>query len=279
LKFEFILKINQMKERLDKLLVEKELISSREKARAYIICGNITVDGEKLTKPSTLISRGASIKINLTNNGYVSRGGLKLDGALEDFNIDVSGTRCLDIGASTGGFTDCLLKRNAKSVIALDVGKNQIDYRLRKDNRVEVVEKFNARYIDRLGTDISFEVVTIDVSFISVKKILKPLLKIVDITSKIVALIKPQFELEKPYKGFRGVVTDQNIHKDILQDLNNFFVHTGYSVRKYTFSHLKGPKGNIEYFVYLKKNGPENERGHFNENIDSLVKRSREYFM
>ena len=268
-----------MKERLDKLLVEKEIIASREKARAYIIGGNITVDGETLTKPSALIPRGASIKIHLPNNGYVSRGGLKLNGALEDFHIDVSGAHCLDIGASTGGFTDCLLKRNARSVIALDVGKNQIDYRLRKDSRVEVVEKFNARYIDRLETDTIFELVTIDVSFISVKNILKPLLKIVDLTSKIVVLIKPQFELEKPYKGFRGVVTDQNIHKDILQDLNNFFFRTGYSVRGYTFSHLKGPKGNIEYFVLLMKNGPGKEQEYFTENIDNLVKRSWEYFM
>jgi 23S rRNA (cytidine1920-2'-O)/16S rRNA (cytidine1409-2'-O)-methyltransferase len=268
-----------MKERLDKLLVEKRIITSREKARAYIIGGSITVDGETVIKPSALIPRAANIKIHLPNNGYVSRGGLKLEGALEDFHLDVSGAYCLDIGASTGGFTDCLIKRNARFVIALDVGKNQIDYRLRKDQRVKVVEKFNARYIDRLEEEIPFEVVTVDVSFISVKNILKPLLKIVDITSKIVVLIKPQFELKKPYKGFRGVVTDRSIHKEILKDLTGFFFRTGYTVKEYTFSHLKGPKGNIEYFVYLKKKSPEKEPVYNVEYIDWLVERSWKYFL
>ena len=267
-----------MKERLDKLLVEKELFTSREKARAYIIGGHIAVNGETVMKPSALIPRDASIRINLPNEGYVSRGGLKLDGALEDFQIDVSSEYCLDIGASTGGFTDCLLKKGARYVIALDVGKNQIDYRLRTDPRVKVVEKFNARFIDQLQTEIPFGIVTIDVSFISVKKILKPLIQIIDKTAQIIVLIKPQFELDKPYKGFRGVVNDRDIHKQILQDLNSFFFHAGYGIKGYSFSHKKGPKGNIEYFVCLGKKYGESDSVKYNYNFENLVRRSWEHF-
>ena len=266
-----------MKERLDKLLVEKELFTSREKARSYIIGGHITVDGETVIKPSALIPRVANIRIHLPNEGYVSRGGLKLKGALVDLQIDVSGAYCLDIGASTGGFTDCLLKKGAKYVIALDVGKNQIDYRLRKDPRVKVIEKFNARFIDTLETTVPFGIVTIDVSFISVKKILKPLIQLIDETVQIIVLIKPQFELNRPYKGFRGVVKDRDIHKQILQDLNCFFFQAGYTIKGYTFSHIKGPKGNIEYFVCLGKKDREKESEKCIDNIESLVRKSWEY--
>ena len=139
-----------MRERLDKLIVEKNILKSRERARAYIMCGNITVNGETVRKPATLVNRSAQIKILRPNEGYVGRGGIKLEGALTDFRVHIKNTFCLDIGASTGGFTDCLLKRGAGHVIALDVGKNQLDYRLRIDRRVKVIEKFNARYIDRL---------------------------------------------------------------------------------------------------------------------------------
>lgn len=160
-----------MKERLDKLLVEQKIIETREKARAYIIGGHITVNGETIMKPGSPVSLSAKINVHLPNNGFVSRGGLKLKGALKDFRIDVSDTCCLDIGASTGGFTDCLVKKGARHVTALDVGKNQIDYKLRIDPRVKVVEKFNARFIDRLKVEDHLDIVTVDVSFISIKLI------------------------------------------------------------------------------------------------------------
>ncbi|MGQ9615807.1 MAG: TlyA family RNA methyltransferase [Spirochaetota bacterium] len=249
-----------MKERLDKLVVQKELLDSREKAKAFIMSGSIEVDGELITKPSLLVDTGASIKLRNDKDGYVSRGALKLKKALEEFHIDVNGKFCLDIGASTGGFTDCLLRAGAKQVIAVDVGKNQIAYRLRRDPRVKVIEGFNARYIDQLDFDRSPEIVTIDVSFISVKYILKPLGKIVSNRTDIIALIKPQFELERPYRGFRGVVRDIVVHREILRALNNAFISGGYQVNGYTFSPLLGPKGNIEYFVHMKKSDPSIDR-------------------
>ena len=269
-----------MKERLDKLIVDRKIIKTREKAKAYIIGGNITVDGETVRKPGVMVNQNADIRIHLANRGYVSRGGLKLEGALEDFQVDVIDAHCLDIGASTGGFTDCLLKRGAKQVIALDVGSNQIDYRLRIDPRVIVIEKFNARYIDRLEIESNLDVVTIDVSFISNKHILKSLIHIVNEKSKIIALIKPQFELDKPYKGFKGVITDRNIHLHTLQELHNFFFTAGYKVEGYTFSKIIGPKGNIEYFVYLRKSdsGEDYTSMIWHNIINNIVERSHNYF-
>jgi 23S rRNA (cytidine1920-2'-O)/16S rRNA (cytidine1409-2'-O)-methyltransferase len=242
-----------MKERLDKLVVQKKLLESREKARAYIMSGSIEVDGEIITKPSVLVDTGSSIKLRNPKDGYVSRGALKLKKALEEFHIDVNGKFCLDIGASTGGFTDCLLRAGASEVVAVDVGKNQIAYRLRQDPRVKVIEGFNARYVDQLRFDRTPDIVTIDVSFISIRHILEPLGKIIDLRTDIIALIKPQFELHKPYRGFRGVVRDVEVHREILKTLNSAFISGGYRVYGYTYSPLLGPRGNIEYFAYLKK--------------------------
>ncbi len=241
------------KERLDKLIVNRNIIHNRERARAYILGGNITVNGEKVLKPAALVDNNSDIRVCLQNKGYVSRGGIKLEGALEDLKIDVCDSYCLDIGVSTGGFTDCLLKRGAKKVVAVDVGKNQIDYSLRSDPRIIVIEGFNARYIDRLKLEQPPDIVTIDVSFISIRLILKPLGFVIDNRTRVISLIKPQFELEKPHKGFRGVIKDRGVHLDILNDLNVFFFTTGYSVDGYTFSKIKGPKGNIEYFACLRK--------------------------
>jgi len=269
-----------MKERLDKLIVEQKIIETREKAKAYIIGGHITVNGETIIKPGSSVSRSAKIKVHLPNKGFVSRGGLKLEGAIKDFRIDVSDTYCLDIGASTGGFTDCLVKKGARHVIALDVGKNQIDYRLRIDPRVKVIEKFNARFIDQLEVKDHLDIVTVDVSFISVKLILKSLISIVGEKTKIIVLIKPQFELDKPYRGFHGVVTDSNIHRQILQNLNSYFFREGYTVDDYTFSRLKGPKGNIEYFVYIRKMDTVSavQDKSWPDIIDRLIERSYGFF-
>ncbi len=265
-----------MKKRLDKLILEKKILKTRERAKAYIICGNITVDGEKIRKPAALVSENSDIRVHLSNKGYVSRGGIKLEGALEHFNIDVKGAFCLDIGASTGGFTDCLIKKGARHVIALDVGKNQIDYKLRTDARVTLIERYNARYIDHLNLEDHLDIVTIDVSFISLKPIVKPLLHIIDESANVFALIKPQFELERPYRGFRGVVNDRSLHIRIIQNLNDYFFTVGYIVKGYIRSPLRGPKGNIEYFAFLKKrdNDFENQVATWNRVIEEVVNRS-----
>jgi 23S rRNA (cytidine1920-2'-O)/16S rRNA (cytidine1409-2'-O)-methyltransferase len=266
----------KVKERLDKLLVQEKIASTREKAQAYILTGCISVNGEKLTKPSAVVSRRAEIVFRLPKDGYVSRGGIKLEGALKDFEIDVSHAFCFDIGASTGGFTDCLLQKGADFVTALDVGKNQIDFKLRRDPRVKVIEEFNARQVDTLRFD-TLDIVTIDVSFISLKFILKPLKKIINQETKIVALIKPQFELKGPYKGFKGVVTEHRRHCSILHDLHSFFKKSGFTVHGYSFSQIKGPKGNIEYFVYLKKEGL-NAGDEWVHKLEHLVQKSHYFF-
>jgi 23S rRNA (cytidine1920-2'-O)/16S rRNA (cytidine1409-2'-O)-methyltransferase len=268
------------KERLDKLIVDRNIIHTRERARAYILGGNITVNGEKVLKPAVLVDNNSDIRVCLPNKGYVSRGGIKLEGALEDLKIDVRNSYCLDIGASTGGFTDCLLKRGAKKVVAVDVGKNQIDYGLRSDPRIIVTEGFNARYIDRLKLEQPPDIVTIDVSFISIRLILKPLGFVIDKKTKVITLIKPQFELEKPHKGFRGVIKERELHLDILNDLNAYFFIAGYSVEGYTFSKIKGPKGNIEYFAYLRKaqNGEITIPSTTCTVIEELVVSSHNYF-
>jgi len=242
-----------MKERLDRLVVKKRLLDTRDRAKAYIIGGYITVDGEKITKPAAMIDDGADIGVRTTNQGYVSRGGIKLARALDVFEIDVRNAFCLDIGASTGGFTDCLLQRGAISVTAVDVGRNQIAYSLRIDPRVAVIEKFNARYIDRLDLDRMPEIVTIDVSFISLTRITGPLLQTVDRSCSIVCLVKPQFELKKPYHGFRGVVRSTDKHLRILKRVCSEVQKQGYDIINSCFSPIRGPRGNIEFFIYMKK--------------------------
>ncbi|MBN2322868.1 MAG: TlyA family RNA methyltransferase [Spirochaetes bacterium] len=247
-----------MKKRLDTLLVEKGIARSRERAKAYIMAGSITIDGETVRKPSALVDELSCINRVRANEGYVSRGGMKLEGALDDFGIEVNGKRCLDVGASTGGFTHCLLEHGAGSVLALDIGKNLLDYKIRNDRRVTVLEKFNARNIDRLDIEeyghlTPFDIVTIDVSFISLRLILPPLIKIVTEEAAVLALIKPQFEIKKPYRGFKGVVRDPNVHLEVLKAMNYFIFKTGYTVVGYTVSRLRGPKGNVEFFACIKK--------------------------
>jgi 23S rRNA (cytidine1920-2'-O)/16S rRNA (cytidine1409-2'-O)-methyltransferase len=267
-----------MKKRLDSLLVERGIAGSRQKANAYIVCGNIFVNGEKVRKPAARVDNDVHIDYRLTNKGYVGRGGIKLEGALEDFHVDVIGAFCLDIGASTGGFTDCLLQRGARRVVALDVGKNQIDYRIRCDSRVSVVEGFNARFIDRYITNEHIDIVTIDVSFISLRLIVAPLLKIIGEDTTVIPLIKPQFELGRPYRGFKGVVDDPVLHIDILKGLNKFFFSLGYKVVQYTRSKIQGPKGNVEYFALLRVEPEERERNlkGLEHEIEKLVHREVE---
>jgi len=269
-----------MRERLDKLLVERGFLKSREKAQAYIMGGSVRVGGEVVYRASLKVPVDSDIQINFKGRTYVSRGGVKLEKALKDFVIDVEGKVCLDIGASTGGFTDCLLKMGAKKVIAVDVGKNQLDYSLRIDPGVEIVEGFNARYIDQLEMETKPDIVTMDVSFISIKLILKPLASLLNPNSSVIVLIKPQFEIERAMQGFKGVVMDSKLHVEILKKLSNFFKSSGYLDVEYTFSPLKGPKGNIEFFVHLKPGYSKIEH-RIEENkeiLEHLVKRAHNFF-
>jgi len=242
-----------MKERLDRLIVKKKLLDTRDRAKAYIMGGNITVNGERITKPAAMIDEEAIIDVCVQNQGYVSRGGIKLSRALDTFGIDAQGAFCLDIGASTGGFTDCLLQRGACGVVAVDVGRNQIAYSLRIDSRVRVVEKFNARYIDQLDLQRTPDIVTIDVSFISLTRVTDPLMGMLGAHCSIVCLVKPQFELEKPYSGFHGVVRGVDRHNRILKRVCSVVQDQGYTVINSCFSPITGPRGNIEFFIHLKK--------------------------
>jgi 23S rRNA (cytidine1920-2'-O)/16S rRNA (cytidine1409-2'-O)-methyltransferase len=256
-----------MKERLDKLLVRKHFFESREKAQGHILGGEVSVNGERVRKPGRLVSEEAEIKLLKRNDGYVSRGGTKLEGALDAFGLDAAGAYCLDLGASTGGFTDCLLKRGASHVVALDVGKNQLAYSLRVDPRVTVVEEFNARDLAGLETDRPFDLVTVDVSFISVTRILAGLRGKIHEGSRVIVLIKPQFELQRPFRGFDGVVRDRDIHVRVLRGLLIFFSDADYRTCGLTFSRIRGPKGNIEFFALLetKDDGGKPATGSMNE--------------
>ncbi len=253
--------------RLDKLLFEKRLVESREKAKALILAGNVLIDDITIDKAGASVASNVSIEI-LKKMPYVSRGGVKLEGAIKDFNIDVKDKTAMDAGASTGGFTDCLLQYGAKKVYAVDVGYGQFDWRLRNDKRVVLLEKTNIRYLkDRLkgrGTrdkdkDIkdlmenNIDIVTIDVSFISLLKVLPAVIEFLKENGEIVALIKPQFEAGKKDVGKGGVVRDEKKQLEVVETIKSESEKMGLEVIGTTKSPLRGPKGNVEYFIYLKK--------------------------
>jgi 23S rRNA (cytidine1920-2'-O)/16S rRNA (cytidine1409-2'-O)-methyltransferase len=264
-----------MKERLDKLVVGRRLAPSRERAKAFIIAGNISVNGETIRSPSSMVHTDARIDVQRERGGYVSRGGIKLEKAIAEFELVLEGTSCIDIGASTGGFTHCLLSHGAQRVVAVDVGKNQLAYSLRKDPRVEVLEGFNARRIDELAGSDPPDVVTIDVSFISLRLILKPLCRVIDSGTSVIALIKPQFELPKSYPGFRGVVVGRQRHIYILLSLYRDIRKLGYGFSAITHSPIRGPKGNIEYLAHLHAGGSNQCT---EQQVAAVVAESYEYF-
>ncbi len=237
--------------RLDNLLVEKGLVESREKARALILEGNVLVNDRKADKPGTFIPHDTSLKI-LQKMPYVSRGGLKLEAALKNFNIDVHGKVAMDVGASTGGFTDCLLQRGAKKVYAVDVGYGQLSWELRNNPCVVVLEKTNIRYLEKDIVAEQIDICTIDVSFISLLKVIPKVLEFLSPSGEIVALIKPQFEVGKKDVGKGGVVKDEAKRLEAIEKISNEVQGMGLEVKGMTKSPLAGPKGNIEYFIYLK---------------------------
>jgi 23S rRNA (cytidine1920-2'-O)/16S rRNA (cytidine1409-2'-O)-methyltransferase len=242
------------KERLDVLLVERGYYESREKAKAAIMAGLVLVDDHPVDKAGTKISRAAKLKVKGAAHPYVSRGGLKLEKALREFGIDLAGAVMLDIGASTGGFTDCALRSGAVYVYAIDVGYNQLDWSLRNDPRVQVMERTNFRYVepkDLQGPQPTFA--TIDVSFISLKLILPPLLKLLSADGGAVALIKPQFEAGREKVGKSGVIRDPEVHKEVIVSVLGFAQEIGLRIKGLTYSPIKGGEGNVEFLAYLSR--------------------------
>lgn len=240
------------KERLDKLLVERNLIETRARAQAYIMAGEVLVDGQPVTKAGTRVSADARIEL-VTPLPYVSRGGYKLAGALDAFGIDVTGRVCADVGACTGGFTDVALQRGAARVYAIDVGYGQLDWRLRQDARVVVLERTNARYLDALDEPVGF--VSIDVSFISLKLILPAVRGWLLPDADVVALVKPQFEAGKSQIGKGGIVRDPAVHREVLESLLAWTPTQGLMPRGLVRSSITGSDGNVEYLLWLRADG------------------------
>jgi 23S rRNA (cytidine1920-2'-O)/16S rRNA (cytidine1409-2'-O)-methyltransferase len=245
--------ISRKKIRLDQLMVQKGLAESREKAKASIMAGEVMVDGSRADKPGHIFPEESEITIKTQSMPFVSRGGLKLEAAISHFNIDVNGLVMLDIGASTGGFTDCLLQHGAKRVIAIDVGYGQMHWKLRNDPRVTVIEKTNARNL--LPEDIKEQpdAAVIDVSFISLKLIIPPVAALLPENTFITALIKPQFEAGKGEVGKGGVVRDEDTHNRIIADIGDFCKKQGLDPVGVIPSPILGPKGNREFLIFIKR--------------------------
>lgn len=248
-----------MKERLDVLLVKKGLAESREKAKAIIMSGIVYVDDQKEDKAGTSFEETAKIEVRGSTLKYVSRGGLKLEKAMTHFGATLEGKVCMDVGASTGGFTDCMLQNGAVKVYSVDVGHGQLAWKLRNDPRVVCMEKTNIRYVvpEDIGDKIEF--VSVDVSFISLTKVLGPVKNLMAEDGQIVCLIKPQFEAGREKVGKKGVVRDKKTHLEVINMVISFAVETGFEVLNLEFSPIKGPEGNIEYLLHLK-NHAEGER-------------------
>ena len=244
--------MSQPKKRLDQLLVEKEFLVSRQRAQGIIIAGLVTVDGKRVEKPGHLVSPSASIELTGPDHPYVSRGGIKLEAALREFSIDVRGLTILDVGASTGGFTDCLLQHGAKRVFAVDVGYGQLAWSLRNDPRVVVLERTNIRHLPPSKIKESLDGAVIDASFISLKIVVPATIRHLGKWSFILALIKPQFEAGKGMVAKGGLVRDEGLQKTIINDLSTFFSNRGLAVRGTFESPITGAKGNREFFIYLK---------------------------
>ena len=243
-----------MKERLDVLLTEKNFFESRARAKAMIMAGKILVNGQKVDKAGTLIDFDAQIRILGEEMPFVSRGGLKLQKALDVFKIILSGKIAADVGASTGGFTDCMLQRSAKMVYAIDVGYGQLAWKLRSNVRVVNMERTNIRNVTRENFYYGLpDFVSIDVAFISLEKVLPVVYDLLE-TGEVVALIKPQFEAGREHVGKKGVVRDKKIHAAVIEKVLNFATELGFEIRGLSFSPVKGPEGNIEYLTYLTKN-------------------------
>lgn len=243
-------------ERIDKLLVQRGLAESRTKAQAMVMAGIVLVNEQRVAKPSDAIPANAQIRIKGTDDPgsrYVGRGGVKLEAALSQFQIDVSDLKCLDVGASTGGFTDCLLQHGARRVVAIDVGHNQIDWRLRIDPRVEVREGINARYLKQSDFQSLFDLIVMDVSFISATKIFPAIVPLLKADGRLIVLIKPQFEVGRGEVGKGGIVRDPEKHARVIAEVNQAAKELGLGARNVIESPLRGADGNVEFLALYEK--------------------------
>lgn len=243
------------KQRLDIILVNRGYFCSREKARSSIMAGIVYVNNEREDKPGTFFSDNCEIEVKENVNPYVSRGGLKLEKALKTFEIDLNGKVSIDIGASTGGFTDCMLKKGAVKVFAIDVGYGQLAWELRNDDRVVCMERTNIRYVKPESLGVLSDFASIDVSFISLKKVLPVACELLNENGEIICLIKPQFEAGREKVGKRGVVRERETHLEVIRTIISFSIGIGLKVKGLSFSPIKGPEGNIEYLLHLAKKG------------------------
>ena len=263
----------EKKERLDILLVEKGIITSRERAKACIMEGRVYVDGQKVDKAGEKVSENANIEYRGDTLKYVSRGGLKLEKAMKTYNISLEDKVCMDIGASTGGFTDCMLQNKASKVFSVDVGYGQFAWKLRTDERVVCMERTNIRYVtlEDIGEPLDFA--SIDVSFISLKKIMPATLNLLKDDGEVVALIKPQFEAGREKVGKKGVVREISTHKEVVFGIIDFLLQQDLNVLGVGYSPIKGPEGNREYLVYFSKD--KNKESNFKrEDVDTVVEAS-----
>lgn len=240
-----------MKIRLDQYLVQHGLIQSRERAKAMIMAGVVYVNGQKADKAGDMVKEDAVVEVRGHDIGYVSRGGLKLEKAMQVFPLSPRGKVCMDIGASTGGFTDCMLQNGAVKVYAVDVGQGQLAWKLRNDPRVVCMEKTNIRYVKPEDIGDRIALASIDVSFISLTKVLGPVKELLTPDGQIVCLIKPQFEAGREKVGKKGVVREKSVHLEVIETIMDFARGLGFSLLNLEFSPIKGPEGNIEYLLYL----------------------------
>ena len=255
------------KERLDVLLVQRGLAPSREKAKVLIMTGNVFVDQQREDKAGSTFAPDVEIEVKGKPMKYVSRGGYKLEKAMELWGVPLEDHVCMDVGSSTGGFTDCMLQNGARKVYAIDVGTNQLAWKLRSDDRVVSMEKTNIRYVTPQDIDDVLDFASVDVSFISLTKVLGPARELLADGGEMVCLIKPQFEAGREKVGKKGVVRDKSVHEEVIDKVVSFALSIGFSVLHLEYSPIKGPEGNIEYLVHLKKEA-EAEQAGVEESVD-----------
>jgi 23S rRNA (cytidine1920-2'-O)/16S rRNA (cytidine1409-2'-O)-methyltransferase len=244
-----------MKERLDVLIVQRNLAESREKAKAVIMAGAVFVNGQKEDKAGSMFKTDVMIEVRGNQMRYVSRGGYKLEKAIDVHGVLLEGKVCMDVGSSTGGFTDCMLQNGALKVYAVDVGTNQLAWKLRQDERVVSMEQTNIRHVTKADIKELMEFVSIDVAFISLTKVLTPVYELMKEAAEIVCLIKPQFEAGREKVGKKGVVRDTKVHEEVILMVMTYAVSLGFTVLHLDFSPIKGPEGNIEYLLHMRKSG------------------------
>ena len=265
-----------MKERLDVLLVKRNLAASREKAKAIIMTGNVFVNGQREDKAGSTFKEDALIEVKGNPMKYVSRGGYKLEKASDLWQVPLQDKICMDVGSSTGGFTDCMLQNGAQKVYAIDVGTNQLAWKLRQDERVISMEKTNIRYVTREDIADFIDFFSVDVAFISLKKVLEPVKALLTQEGQGVCLVKPQFEAGREKVGKKGVVRDPKVHREVLEQIMQYVLSIGFEILELSFSPIKGPEGNIEYLLYIQNTDriPEEDslEESFHVSYDSLIR-------